>query len=190
VGELDDTLGDTAGPDDTAGASRGGSSAGRSHAGQSRAGQSGAVRVKSATGKRVAIPENQVVIEAPKRSVFDDFDADFHDIGAHEVTRIEDVDPEFAKLSVADKRSAITKMKQSVATSFGKLAVGLILSAVSLGVLVFALSSWLPYVMAGAAVVAIPSLLYTRARYKKWLKKKSYLVRLCETLGEDMSEYA
>lgn len=101
-----------------------------------------------------------------------------------------DEDPEAGYQNVRDIRSA----KKAIASSGGQFVIGLIIGLFGLGMAVYAAaqasmdSTGSLIMLAAAAIIAPVSAWWAHRKYRQWLQHKTYLYRLLESLGEDVSE--
>jgi len=101
-----------------------------------------------------------------------------------------DDDPEAAYQNVRDIRSA----KKAIASSGGQFVIGLVIGLFGLGLAVYAAaqasmdSTNSLLMLAAAAIIAPVSTWWAHRKYKQWLHRKTYLYRLLESLGEDVSD--
>ncbi|MEL7472176.1 MAG: hypothetical protein AAGK04_02580 [Planctomycetota bacterium] len=102
----------------------------------------------------------------------------------------EDHDPEAEYMNVRDIRSA----KQAVMSTGGQFVLGLVVGLAGIGLAIYAVAqvsgnSTESLIMLGIAVVIAPiSTWWAHKKYKQWLQRKTYLYRLLESLGEDVSD--
>ncbi len=105
-----------------------------------------------------------------------------HDAELDDGSRLlEGFDPEAHHSNVSQKRS----VKRAISSEGGRFVIGLVVLALTLGLLALAATirtqAW--YIAAG--VIAPPALLWFFFKWKKWLAGAPYAYRLLTSLGED-----
>lgn len=95
---------------------------------------------------------------------------------------LEGFDPEAHHVNVSRRRRAIRKQ---ITSEGGMFVIGLVLMAVALGVVAWAIAYQTRESLIVAGVVGPPALLWFFFRWKKWLAGAPYVYRLLTSLGED-----
>ncbi|MEM1329829.1 MAG: hypothetical protein AAGG07_04640 [Planctomycetota bacterium] len=125
--------------------------------------------------------EETVILPPPPQEA----DGEFARVGAHELTGLDKFDPE---AGYSDYQKKVT-LRKAVSTSFGQLIISgvLMLTGIALTIMAATVQT-LPWIIA-AAVVLPPAIVVFRKRYKRWVRNRTYLFRLCQSLGEDVSNW-
>jgi len=133
-----------------------------------------------------AKPRQQIVVPAPKVDAPEEGRASYYKLGLQEPDWMDQIDPELGKMSTRDKRSMMSNVRGSVSSTFGQVLIAAGISTALLCGLIFTLTAemWNPSYVLGALL--IPSLFYSRHKYRQWSRRRGYLVRLAETLGEEV----
>lgn len=131
-------------------------------------------------------PRQQVVVPAPNVDAPEEGEASYYKPGLQEPDWMDQIDPELGKMSTLDKRSMMSNVRGSVSSTFGQVLIAAGISTALLCGLIFTLTAamWNPSYVLGALL--IPSLFYSRLKYRQWSRRRGYLVRLAETLGEEV----
>ena len=129
-----------------------------------------------------AFGEAETVILPPEPG---DGESGFKPVGGHDLGNLDQVDPESGYHGYHRK---IT-VRKAVSTSFGQLIFATLATLLGVALVIMAATvQTLPWIIA-ASVVFIPSAFLLRSRYKRWIKNRTYLFRLCQSLGEDVSNW-
>ena len=119
--------------------------------------------------------------------------ADLHDHAAFDTISAADdygkageLDPE---LDHVNARKVAT-VRRAVVSTGGQFILGMVAALFGLGLAVYAAAEQSLPLLIAAALIAPPCTYYGYKKYRQWLQNKRYLVRLLESLGEDVSNLA
>lgn len=121
--------------------------------------------------------------------------ADLHDHAAFDTISAADdygkasnLDPELDHVNTRRITHAkVATVRRAVVSTGGQFILGLVAAIVGLGLAVYAAAEQSLPLLIAAGLIAPPCTYYGYRKYRQWLQNKRYLVRLLESLGEDVS---